>query len=136
MITRPLYRYNEITGSNKTVNKELGISVQFLQNGVFKSTYTTTEVTKNQLINYILTNPGERFFNPNFGSGIKQYLFENIDDLSSIEDKIATGIANNVQNIRVNSVNALQEDNSIFISIDYSINNINDQLTVELSANE
>ncbi len=136
MITRPLYRYNEITGSNKTVNKELGISVQFLQNGVFKSTYTTTEVTKNQLINYILTNPGERFFNPNFGSGIKQYLFENIDDLSSIEDKIATGIANNVQNIRVNSVNALQEDNSIFISIDYSINNINDQLTVELAANE
>ena len=136
MSTRPLYRYNEITGSNKTVNRELGISVQFLQNGVFKSTYTTTEVTKNQLINYILTNPGERFFNPNYGSGIRQYLFENIDNLESIEEKLAQGIAQNVQNIRVNAVNAFQDNNSLYITIDYSINNINDNLTLEINANE
>ena len=131
-----VYRYNEITGSNKTVNRELGISVQFLQNGVFKSTYTTTEVTKNQLINYILTNPGERFFNPNYGSGIRQYLFENIDNLESIEEKLAQGIAQNVQNIRVNAVNAFQDNNSLYITIDYSINNINDNLTLEINANE
>ena len=136
MVTRPLYRYNEITGSNKTVNKELGISVQFLQNGVFKPTYTTTEITKNQLINYILTNPGERFFNPSFGSGIRQLLFENVTDLDSLEAQISQGISQNVQNIRVKSVDAIQENNSIFITIDYSINNINDQLTVELTANE
>jgi phage baseplate assembly protein W len=136
MSTRPLYRYNEITGSNKTVNRELGISVQFLQNGVFKSTYTTTEVTKNQLINYILTNPGERFFNPNYGSGIRQYLFENIDNLESIEEKLAQGITQNVQNIRVNAVNAFQDNNSLYITIDYNINNINDNLTLEINANE
>lgn len=136
MVTRPLYRYNEITGSNKTVNRELGISVQFLQEGVFKPTYTTTEVTKNQLINYILTNPGERFFNPSFGSGIRQLLFENTTDLDSIEVQISQGISQNVQNIRVKSVNAIQENNSIYITIDYSINNINDQLTVEIAANE
>ena len=136
MTNRPIYRYNEITGSNKTVNKELGISVQFLQNGVFQSTYTTTQVTKNQLINYILTNPGERFFNPSFGSGIKQYLFENTGDLSIIEDKLKLGISENVQNIRLRDVRAIQEDNSLFITVDYSINNINDQLTVELAANE
>jgi hypothetical protein len=136
MITRPLYRYNEITGSNKTVNRELGISVQFLESGVFQSTYTTTQVTKNQLINYILTNPGERFFNPSFGSGIKQYLFENTGDLSIIEDKLKLGISENVQNIRVIEVRAIQNNNSLFITVDYSINNINDQLTVELAANE
>lgn len=136
MVTRPLYRYNEITGSGKTLNKELGISVQFLQNGVFKPTYTTTEITKNQLINYILTNPGERFFNPSFGSGIRQLLFENVTDLDSLEAQISQGISQNVQNIRVKSVDAIQENNSIFITIDYSINNINDQLTVELTANE
>jgi phage baseplate assembly protein W len=157
MSTRPLYRYNEITGSNKTVNRELGISVQFLANsasyntynnavssslgyypynGVFKSTYTTTEVTKNQLINYILTNPGERFFNPNYGSGIRQYLFENVDNLESIEEKLAQGISQNVQNIRVNAVNAFQDNNSLYITIDYSINNINDNLTLEINANE
>jgi phage baseplate assembly protein W len=136
MSTRPLYRYNEITGSNKTVNRELGISVQFLQDGVFKSTYTTIDVTKNQLINYVLTNPGERFFNPNFGSGIRQYLFENVNNLESIEERLAQGIAQNVQNIRVNSVDAIQDNNSLYITIDYNINNINDNLTIELNANE
>jgi phage baseplate assembly protein W len=136
MITRPLYRYNEITGSNKTVSRELGISVQFLENGVFKSTYTTTEVTKNQLLNYILTNPGERFFNPNFGSGVRQLLFENVADLTSLEEQLAEGINRNVQNIRVYSVIATQQNNSIYINIDYSINNINDQLTVEITSNE
>jgi phage baseplate assembly protein W len=136
MLTRPLYRYNEITGSNKTVSRELGISVQFLENGVFKSTYTTAEVTKNQLLNYILTNPGERFFNPNFGSGVRQLLFENIADLTSLEEQLAEGINRNVQNIRVYSVIATQQNNSIYINIDYSINNINDQLTVEIASNE
>jgi phage baseplate assembly protein W len=136
MLTRPLYRYNEITGSNKTVSRELGISVQFLENGVFKSTYTTTEVTKNQLLNYILTNPGERFFNPNFGSGVRQLLFENVADLTSLEEQLAEGINRNVQNIRVYSVIATQQNNSIYINIDYSINNINDQLTVEITSNE
>ena len=136
MLTRPLYRYNEITGSNKTVSRELGISVQFLENGVFKSTYTTTEVTKNQLLNYILTNPGERFFNPNFGSGVRQLLFENVADLTSLEEQLAEWINRNVQNIRVYSVIATQQNNSIYINIDYSINNINDQLTVEITSNE
>jgi phage baseplate assembly protein W len=136
MLTRPLYRYNEITGSNKTVSIELGISVQFIENGVFKSTYTKKEVKKNQLLNYILTNPGERFFNPNFGSGVRQLLFENVADLTSLEEQLAEGINRNVQNIRVYSVIATQQNNSIYINIDYSINNINDQLTVEITSNE
>lgn len=136
IIDRPIYSYNELTGSSRNLNKEIGISVQFLQNGVFQPTYTTTQVTKNQLINYILTNPGERFFNPTFGSGIKQLLFENTNDLSQIEDVLPQKIEQNVQNIKVNSVEANQQNNTIYISIDYSINNINDQLTIQLSANE
>jgi phage baseplate assembly protein W len=83
-----------------------------------------------------LTNPGERFFNPNFGSGVRQLLFENVADLTSLEEQLAEGINRNVQNIRVYSVIATQQNNSIYINIDYSINNINDQLTVEITSNE
>ena len=38
--------------------------------------------------NIVMTIPGERFFQPNFGSEINRVLFNNIDDLSAsmIED--------------------------------------------------
>jgi membrane-bound lytic murein transglycosylase D len=65
MTVRPIYRYNDVT-SNTTIKKEIGVGVQFIENGIFTSTLTTTSQIKNQLINYILTNPGEIFFNPKF----------------------------------------------------------------------
>jgi phage baseplate assembly protein W len=135
MAIRPIYRYNELSGSN-AIKREIGIQIQFQDSGVFKSTYTTKEVTKNQLINYILTNPGERFFNPSFGSGIKSLLFEQTNDLTQLEEQISLGISNNVENIRVNSVSATQNNNEIYINVNYTINNQNDELTLALDINE
>jgi phage baseplate assembly protein W len=135
MAVRPIYRYNELSGSN-AIKREIGIQIQFQDSGVFKSTYTTKEVTKNQLINYILTNPGERFFNPSFGSGIKSLLFEQTNDLTQLEEQISLGISNNVENIRVNSVSATQNNNEIYINVNYTINNQNDELTLALDINE
>lgn len=43
---------------------------------VFTINYTTSEQIKYNLINYFLTRPGERVFNPNFGSKINNFLFE------------------------------------------------------------
>jgi phage baseplate assembly protein W len=135
MAVRPIYRYNELSGSN-AIKKEIGIQVQFQDSGIFKSTYTTKQQVKNQLINYILTNPGERFFNPSFGSGIKALLFEQTNDLTQLEEQISIGISNNVENIRVNSVNATQNNNEIYININYTINNQTDELTLALDINE
>jgi phage baseplate assembly protein W len=135
MAIRPIYRYNELSGSN-AIKREIGIQIQFQDSGVFKSTHTTKEVTKNQLINYILTNPGERFFNPSFGSGIKSLLFEQTNDLTQLEEQISLGISNNVENIRVNSVSATQNNNEIYINVNYTINNQNDELTLALDINE
>ena len=135
MAIRPIYRYNELSGSN-AIKKEIGIQVQFQDSGVFKSTYTTKQQVKNQLINYILTNPGERFFNPSFGSGIKALLFEQTNDLTQLEEQISLGISNNVENIRVNSVSATQNNNEIYINVNYTINNQNDELTLALDINE
>ena len=40
--------------------------------------------------NLVLTTPGERFFNPDLGSGVSKVLFETIDEISSsvIRDEI------------------------------------------------
>jgi len=56
----------------------VGVNLPFTGNAVFNTTYTTSHATKANLINYFLTNKGERYFNPSFGSGITLLLFENL----------------------------------------------------------
>ena len=51
---------------------------------VFRINYTTAEQVKYNMINYFLTNKGERIFNPNFGSIIPSQLFEP-NDPSTVE---------------------------------------------------
>jgi phage baseplate assembly protein W len=134
MTVRPIYRYADIT-SNTTTKKEIGVGVQFIENGIFTSTLTTTSQVKNQLINYILTNPGESLFNPNFGSGIRQLLFESNVDLELISSNLKIGIESYVQNIIVNDVIATSDPNTnvIYINVDYKINNQQDELNIALT---
>ena len=129
---RPIYSYNELTSSYSR-QREIGISLEFITPQVFTSTYTTKQQTKNQLINFILTNPGERFFNPNFGSGIRAVLFQQDTDFEGLEVTLAEKIENFVQNIKVNNINIVEgESNQINMLINYSINNIQDTLTINL----
>ena len=134
MAVRPIYRYNDVT-SNATIKKEIGVGVQFVENGVFTSTITTASQTKNQLINYLLTNPGERFFDPGFGSGIRALLFEPNTDLEILTDTLKEGIERYVQNIIVNNVLATSENNTVYLNINYSINNQADELNIALTTN-
>ena len=42
----------------------VGVDLPFNGNAVFKSNYQTKDAIKNNLINFFLTNPGDRFLNP------------------------------------------------------------------------
>ena len=46
--------------------------------------------------NIVLTTPGEKFFDPDFGSSISEILFENVDDITavSIQDEIKSCLGN------------------------------------------
>tara|TARA_R110000824_G_scaffold2416_3_gene11250 strand:+ start:3421 stop:3843 length:423 start_codon:yes stop_codon:yes gene_type:complete len=44
--------------------------------GPYRLTKSTKEAITQNFKNLILTNPGERIMDPDFGVGIKQYLFE------------------------------------------------------------
>jgi phage baseplate assembly protein W len=112
----------------------IGVDLPFNGAGVFVLNYSTKDAIKNNLINYFLTNPGERPANPTFGAGLRAYIFTQIDtgNLDFIKEDIQQKLGNNFPNIAVDSVEVLgQEDyNTINIIIKYSIVNtgINDEL--------
>jgi len=61
--------------------------------GYFQTSETLLEQVKSNFINLILTIPGERFNNPEFGCSIHKLVFDNNDDFStkarqSVEDAV------------------------------------------------
>jgi len=58
--------------------------------GYFASTTTTIEAVKNNIRNLLNTERGERLYHPNFGTNLRQYLFEQMDEenLVAIREKI------------------------------------------------
>ncbi len=67
--------------------KRKAVGFGFPLNGpaVFVPTFTTREQTKSNLINYLLTNKGERVFNPDFGADLRNLLFQNVGDNTTSE---------------------------------------------------
>ena len=79
--------------------------------------------------NIVFTLPGEKFFNPNFGSRVSRSLFENIDEIlaSNIRDEIATSIVNFEPRVELKNVEVIPnyDNNSFDVIITYSIVGIN-----------
>ena len=75
--------------------------------------------------NIIFTLPGEKFFNPNFGSRISRSLFENIDQFSAstIQDEIDSSLRNYEPRIILVSVvaNPNYDNNAFDVTINYRI---------------
>jgi len=114
----------------------VGVSLPFSAGNVFNSTYTTQDALKSNLINFFLTDIGERFLNPTFGAGIRSKLFEQMtpDTLDNIESTIRAGISNWFSNITIVDIKIEQaiDDNMVTVFFSYSINktNVKDQLVI------
>ena len=84
----------------------------------------TTAIARS-IRNIVFTSPGEKFFNPDFGSRISESLFENVDEVSAlaIEDEIKSSIVNFEP--RVNLLSTIvapnPDDNEMNVTIEYEI---------------
>jgi phage baseplate assembly protein W len=105
----------------------VGVSLPFNGDGVFNSTYTTRDQIKSNIINYILTNPGERVFNSDFGFGLLRYIFNNLEpiNIKNLEDDLTQSIETTFSNVTVNSTRLIPiyEQNAINIQITYTFLN-------------
>jgi phage baseplate assembly protein W len=114
----------------------IGVDIPFVEGGVFTPNYTTKEAIKNNLINYFLTNPGERPGNPTFGGGLRNFIFTNIDseNLDFLKDDINEKLKTQFPNILVYSVIVTGnfDSNELQVAINYTVQNtsIKDDLTL------
>jgi phage baseplate assembly protein W len=93
-----------------------------------------TEI-KSNLIHLLLTRKGSRYYLPDFGSNLYQYVFEPLDDIviGKIEDEINDAVERYIPNLKISNiiierfydnieyVNDQKQQHTIKIKIDYVI---------------
>jgi phage baseplate assembly protein W len=118
-------------------SKAVGVDIPFNGNAVFKSNYLTKDAIKNNLINFFLTNPGERYLNPTFGGGLRAFIFEQISEgnLDGLKENINYQLKQSFPNIQVNdlTVTGQIDTNQITVTLQYSVinTNITDNLEIQ-----
>jgi len=105
----------------------------------FEQVFTLKKNIKQNLKMLLLTNPGERVMNPNFGVGVNQYLFEMVEDQSvyaNIDSKIREQISLYMPYLKIQRIDFVAQNNKnkISLKISYSVPRIslNDQLTTTM----
>ena len=90
--------------------------------GFFYKTKTVLEQAKANLQNLLLTTPGERIFQPEFGSQLKFIVFEQGPDIPNrIEEAVRSAVDKHLAYINIENVFTTQQDNIINVSIEFSV---------------
>ena len=105
------------------INKNVTIGVAFPLNDVnmFKGTQTVKEQVKSNLINLLLTSPGERLYIPNYGVGLKKLLFEPNIDQENLDARINQQINFDIPEISLieTQVKSIESEHKLYINRSY-----------------
>jgi phage baseplate assembly protein W len=115
-------------------------------NGYFEQSYDTLTQIKANITNFLSTRPGERRFNPQFGTKLYQYLFDqNIEGFDEIlKNVIKEDINYWFPNVIVNTVfldittaqkNKNTDNYIINLKIQFTVNNQTDVLGLTVTSN-
>ena len=121
-------------------NVGIGVEIPFNKPGVFSPNYQTKDAIKNNIINFFLTNQGERFMNPQFGGGLREFLFEQVSQGNEdfLQGDIQSKIDSLFSNINVDSlsVSSNPDENTLTVFLKYSVanTNINDSINIEFNS--
>jgi phage baseplate assembly protein W len=103
-------------------NVKIGVAFPLNEENMFNGTETIEEQTKANLINLLLTEPGERVNIPRYGVGLKKLLFEQNIDLEILREQIIRKSAIYIPNIKILNVVtriASEDRHTILVAITY-----------------
>ena len=110
-----------ISPLDRNQNISIGVALPLDEKNLFKGTDTVLEQAKTNLINLLLTSPGERVNLPRYGIGLRSLLFEQILDIELIQEKIIQSATKYLPNIIIDRVNSRlsKDQQTLFITISY-----------------
>ena len=116
--------------------KYIGLSFPLRRdnNNDFALTKTSLQQSQHNLKNLLLTYPGERVGQPEFGSRLRELCFEQIDDNLPIEEEVRKVVSVWLPYINIIEVATLTEEgdkNKIFVRMKYSTT-LNPQTTQQI----
>jgi phage baseplate assembly protein W len=110
--------------------------------GVYLMNKTPIESIKQNLKMLLLTNPGERMMNTDYGVGLRRSLFENKSKSleSSIVERISSQVRKYMNFLEIKNIevfNVEDNDNALLINIEFIIKSLNvkDQLNLSIDSN-
>tara|TARA_R110002020_G_scaffold373519_1_gene585032 strand:+ start:2734 stop:3165 length:432 start_codon:yes stop_codon:yes gene_type:complete len=100
----------------------VGVGLKYPLNGLYIN-YSTKEQIHDNLLNVILTEPGEKLFNPFYGVGLNSLLFEQKVESNFVKEKIENAILSdsllNSLKIKDVKINFNRDDNLVNVKIEY-----------------
>ena len=133
----PLSNTVQTNPINLNKNITIGISLPFNAPSAFRSTYSFKDQLKYNLVNLLLTNKGERIFNPNFGTDIRKQLFNQIeeDTYNVLIDDIRNTIELYIPQVTIEKLEAIPsyDQHIITINLTYRINISNEKDTITIN---
>ena len=130
------FNQQQINPLDLNPNVAVGINLPLSGPAVFVPNYTTSDALKTDLINFFLTNPGERPMNPTFGGGLRNFIFSQIEEenINGLKENIEFKLQKYFPQVGISSLNILQDDdnNSLIVELKYFILNSNIQDTITL----
>ena len=124
-----------VDSSTRNPNRGLGIKLPFNTHNVFTINYTTKNQVKSNLTNYMLTNKGERPFNPEFGADLRRLLFDQNTDFTIAKEVLLDNLGLYFPMITVNNLDftADLQRNLLNIKLDYSIKKDADSILIQIT---
>ena len=126
------FEIKKINPLDLTPSKGVGVSLPFSGNAVFNTTFETKDAIKANLINYFLTNKGERLLNPTYGGDLRNFLFEAItpDALEILQKRLEEDIVLRFPIVEIKSltIGATEDQNLINITLIYNVLNLEDEV--------
>jgi phage baseplate assembly protein W len=133
----PLQKTVQVNPIILNKNIAIGIEIPFSSPSAFQSTYDFKTQLKYNLINLLLTNKGERIFNPNFGTDIRKQLFNQITEitLEALSTQISDTINLYIPEVIVEDLNIKPEPdfNAIYVTLTYRIKISNEKDTITIN---
>ena len=116
-------------------NQFIGLTLPLILDNVQEaSTKTTLEAVKQNVLNLLNTEMGERVMQPNLGIMLKRFLFEPFSDevVNNIEDTIVEAMDYWMPFVQINDIRVKMSDNesgdfksTMEVSVDFSLKNDN-----------